>query len=267
MKKLYLISITLFSIIMFFSCNKENENMDSRIKGSSNIMSVRYSNVSNSMLYTGPTKYAYLAQETDNESIISEHTINPLATIQSSVEDNQSSTQVECNSVLLSSSTNYYQNSFSSLYGNGVVFTIGNLNPVTIDMYIPERINFVSPLIVSNSDLYPFCYYDNFVLKWNADSLNDNGIVVIVEWHGEMYGEPFRENEHFRNVDILSEDDGIETLRNSIFDNIPEDAIATMTITRGEVEKLTYNKESWKVGGLTTSSLPFILVRDMSNYQ
>ena len=62
------------------------------------------------------------------------------------------------------------------------------------------------------------------------------------------------------------QDDGLEVLDNDIFNQIPDDAMATITILRGNVAIADYNGTSVKVGGESIMALPFILVRDMSHY-
>jgi hypothetical protein len=103
-------------------------------------------------------------------------------------------------------------------------------------------------------------------IVWNADNDNENGIVVIVEWTGNMYAHDKVNGTHIRNVDIILDDDGDEILNNLLFQDIPEDAMATLTLIRGNVDVINYGSDRVKIGGESIVSLPFILVRDMSHY-
>jgi len=51
-----------------------------------------------------------------------------------------------------------------------------------------------------------------------------------------------------------------------LFDIIPEDAMATLTILRGNVDIINHQGNTVKLGGQTIVSLPFVLHRDMSHY-
>lgn len=263
MKKInYILILSVFFTII--SCEKEKNN----INGSSNSENIDFKSsyqghVNETYLYSGPTRYILFMDTADFESIIKEKRHNPLSNISASVMDDQSGQQITCNGVSLNSTNNYSGSSFNSIFGTNSVFSVGSSN---FELYIPSRIEFVSPFINSNDDLYPFCYYQDFVLKWNEDVNNQHGIIVAVQWNGSMYGEPDRPNEYYRNIDILLDDDGVETLNNDLFQNIPEDAIATMTISRGNVNVFKHQGNTYKLGATTIASLPFRLVRDMSKY-
>lgn len=47
-------------------------------------------------------------------------------------------------------------------------------------------INITKPSTEAVENLLPLCYYDGFKLCWNSDSKNKNGVIVIIEWIGEM---------------------------------------------------------------------------------
>lgn len=262
-----IISFTLLSFL-FIQCNNKDEVLGNKPTSDEPKMISNFSssNVQTTMLYLGATKYAYLGDTTDVESIFSEFRDNPLVIPQASVADNSPSIQIKLNNTVLSSSSNYTIGDFNTFYGSTVQYTIGITNPSNWDMYIPQKIQIVSPPILNQNDLLPFCYFDNFQLEWNADASNLNGIVVIVDWDGTMYGQNDISGIQIRNVDILPADDGVEVLNNQIFDNIPEDAMATLTILRGNVDIINYQNSTVKLGGQSIVSLPFILVRDMSHY-
>lgn len=169
------------------------------------------------------------------------------------------------------------------LYGQNVSFTISrrfksmssvnglqrvSSQDTTLTMYVPNLVEVTSPKIEKTSDLFPYCYYKDFELKWNADSKNDNGLVVIVEWTGmNIKGE--KTAKYIRNIDIISNDNGSAVLNEKLFDNIPENAIAYITLLRGSismVEDYLANEgqgQSYRVVAESHAVLPLILVRNL----
>lgn len=101
-----------------------------------------------------------------------------------------------------------------------------------IEMYVPQMINIIKPSITKEEELLPLCYYDGFVLGWNADQNNRNGVVIIVEWMGNMVIGSDIPDTHIRRTCIV-EDNGECVLSNSMFDGIPDTAVCHLTILRG----------------------------------
>ena len=104
------------------------------------------------------------------------------------------------------------------LYGQNVSFTLSRnipqnikgsqkskssiLSDTTVTMYVPELVEISSPKVETSKDLMPYCFYKDFVLKWNTDLKNENGLVVVVEWSG-MYVTGQKENKYVRNIDVI----------------------------------------------------------------
>ena len=160
---------------------------------------------------------------------------------------------------------------FSDLYGREVVFAFspietkgaGRAEAKTVSMYIPELVSITSPKIEREAELYPYCYYKNFLLRWNEDSKNENGlVVVIVEWFGMVFPGEVK-SEYVRNIDVLPEDDGAEVLNNKLFDNIPENALCYITLLRGNIENVDFNDIPYSAVGETHEVLPMILVKNL----
>ncbi|MDR0605362.1 MAG: hypothetical protein LBG80_13765 [Bacteroidales bacterium] len=162
------------------------------------------------------------------------------------------------------------QDIVSDLYGKDVSFTI---SPVTksqddssksISLYIPEIVEITSPKIETEEYLYPYCYYKDFVLRWNSDLKNENGLIVIVEWYGS-YFDGQHENRYVRNGDLISIDDGEEVLNNELFDDIPDNALCYITLLRGNLENIELLEENlaYLVAGESHAVLPLVLVRDL----
>lgn len=108
----------------------------------------------------------------------------------------------------------------------------------TIEMYIPKEITITNPSLKIDDNYLPLCYYDGFQLEWNKDDSNTNGVIVIVEWIGEMIvGRNFPET-HVRRTCIL-DDTGIGIIPTELFEGIPDTAVCHMTVLRGNIETLT----------------------------
>lgn len=160
------------------------------------------------------------------------------------------------------------------LYGSNVSFRVtqtnssSNLSKViskdtTVTMYIPNLVNITSPKIEKEEELFPFCYYKDFEISWNADADNKNGLVVMLEWHGiSLKGE--RKSIFVRNIDIIENDNGSAKLNDKLFNNIPNNAIANITLLRGNVTILEnfISNESYRLAAESHAILPFVLIRN-----
>jgi len=150
-----------------------------------------------------------------------------------SIPDNAKVSQV-----MSASSTNSGINDF---YGQEVTFLIEDeiirddeiiaiTRPVV--MYIPKLAEILAPR--SHEELLTVCPFDNYRLEWEADSNNELGMVIIVEWDGAMLGEPTR-NAAIRRIDIV-EDNGETVIKSEMFNDIPHLAIARVSIVRGNID-------------------------------
>ena len=110
----------------------------------------------------------------------------------------------------------------------------------------------------------PVCYSEGFVLEWNADSLNEEGLVIIVEYFGENVIPSNNTNEHLQNIDMIEEDNGKIVLKSSIFNNIPNLALVDLILLRGNVKIEEIDGESYKFYAESHQRLPIILVKDLS---
>lgn len=189
---------------------------------------------------------------------------NPLYDDQYAVADSDPVMNISANGLQLISSQSYSSTDFEEFFGSSVSFVVDQSD---IDFYIPKRVGILSPEISDPEDLLPFCFFEDFELSWNEDVANTNGILVVVEWSGTMYGEDDIPGAHIQNIGYIPHDNGVEVLNNALFDMIPEDAICDLTIIRGNSDVVEYNgSEEVRVGGFSASSITFILVRDMSRY-
>lgn len=132
----------------------------------------------------------------------------------------------------------------------------------TIEIYAPEIIKFLFPKIEKEEDLYPLFYYKSFPIQWNEDPNNPNGIMVIVEWTGTMiYGED-HPDAYVRSTDLIS-DTGEAFLNPAMFNDIPDTALCTLTILRGDVANVLVNNYSCKLTNSTHQSIQFILIKNV----
>jgi len=149
-----------------------------------------------------------------------------------------------------------------------VSFEIGSVtksgqSDSTIELYIPEIINITAPEVKSENEMFPLCYYDGFVLKWNPDLKNENGVLVVVEWYGTMVFGADNPDAYVRHVDLLP-DNGEAVLSNHLFDDIPDTALCHLMVIRGDLENVIIDNASHKLVGETHASLPFVLIRELS---
>ena len=132
---------------------------------------------------------------------------------------------------------------------------------VSVDMYVPEIIEISYPEISSKEQLYPLCLYNRFKLKWNADNENENGVMIVVEWHGSMiFGEDYP-NAYIRSTDMIP-DTGETYLNPDIFSGIPDTALCTLTVLRGNIENELVNGVSCKLVAESHQCIQFILIRN-----
>lgn len=259
MKK-FILSITVIATLLS-SCSKTEQNeepVNENIKGS-------FKSTTTNMLINDSIKYANLLDTTISaQSFFLHFNDNPLYLDQYVVFDTDPPMNITADGLQLSSSQSYSSSDFTERFGSLVSFLIGQSDT---EFYIPEKIEILKPEISSKEDLLPFCFFEDFELFWNEDVDNDNGILVMVEWTGTMYGENDINNAHIQNIDHIPDDDGTATLNNDLFKDIPEDAICDHKIARGNLGVVEYNgTDKVQVGGFSGSSISFILVRDMSKY-
>jgi hypothetical protein len=274
--------ILILCIVVLLSCeNKTNENGQD-VNNVLEIGSVSVDKVSENNLYLGPTNYMKVLQ---NNPVIgySSSTSDPLSeskfvTFDGSIQtpltkSSRNNVDVLINGKNISdlklTTKGQSQNFISSdLYGKDVLFTLSpatksqNSSEKSISLYIPYTVEIISPQ-VDETNLYPCCYYKDFVLRWNPDLKNENGLVIVVEWYG-FYFNGENENLYVRNSDLLQIDDGEEILNYKLFDDIPDNAICYITLVRGNLENIELEEDmAYLVAGESHAVLPLVLVRNL----
>lgn len=129
-----------------------------------------------------------------------------------------------------------------------------------VSFYIPEILRISSPEVLGEGDLLPICDYKSFILRWNADPLNENGIVVVVEWYGSVIFGHEKDGSYVRCSDVFP-DTGEALLSREMFDGIPDTGLCHMTVIRGNVENVLAGDYSYKLLGVSEEVLDFILIR------
>ena len=159
-------------------------------------------------------------------------------------------------------------NSIMDSFGKVVKFTFCNESQTKsssigeAEMYVPKAIEFTFPFAESEEDLNPLCYYKNFVIRWNKDEDNENGVLVVVDWTGSMVlGNDIPDTHICRIAEFP--DTGEAHLPENIFDGIPDTAYCDILILRGNIENIENDQYSYKLVGKTHHQIPFILIREI----
>jgi len=98
-----------------------------------------------------------------------------------------------------------------------------------VEMYVPEQLRILNPKIESEKDLMPLCFSEDFVLEWNADPKNKEGLVVVAEYIGISAVPSKDKNIHIMNTDVIEEDNGRTVLDNEIWKGIPNSGVMVLT--------------------------------------
>ena len=158
---------------------------------------------------------------------------------------------------------------FKSLYGTEVSFsftpaesiTKTNIKSQTQTLYVPHLIKITSPLIEKEDEMFPLCDYRDFIIKWNADRKNENGVLIAVEWTGTMIFGDHHPDAYIRRTDLVS-DTGSASINPELFEGIPDTALCNLTLIRSNIENVVMSGYSYKLIGETHAVLPFILIRE-----
>lgn len=157
-----------------------------------------------------------------------------------------------------------------SLFGDVLTFSIApktitrsEVKECEVEMYVPEMIHITQPNITTKEELLPLCYYDGFKLCWNADQNNENGVILILEWIGEMVIGNDIPDTHVRRTCVV-DDDGETILSNNLFEGIPDTAVCHLTVLRGNMEYVNIEDESFNIMAESHEFLSFVLIREVT---
>lgn len=165
------------------------------------------------------------------------------------------------------------------IYGSDVIFTIkgdqstSNTNGqntfstttsgTDVSLYVPELVEITSPAVKTDKEQFPACYYDNFVLTWNADDKNENGLMIFTEYFGDNVIPENVENVHITNIDYIMDDSGRAILNTKLFDGMPNLAIVHLILLRGNIAIEEVDGELYKLFAESHVRLPIVIVKDM----
>ena len=131
---------------------------------------------------------------------------------------------------------------------------------LTATLYIPELLEITSPDFDVITENIPLCDHKNFVLRWNTDSENENGVIIVMMWLGEVLFGTSTPDTMIRRVDCVP-DTGETTLRPEMFDGIPDTAFCYLAVIRGDIENIVIDEQSYQILAETHVILPFALAK------
>ncbi len=160
-------------------------------------------------------------------------------------------------------------NGITNCFGNMVSFsfktqatTKADDTTKDVEMYVPKAIQFLSPYAESENDLNPLCFFRNFLIKWNADENNQNGVVVAVDWNGSMVLGDDIPDTHVCRLATFP-DTGEALLPEELFDGIPDTALCDLILLRGNIDNVEHGQYTYKLVGKTHHLISFILIREI----
>jgi hypothetical protein len=111
------------------------------------------------------------------------------------------------------------------------------------DIYIPNAIELSS--ISSSGIIQNTTYYsinrNNFDVQWNTDSNNDNGVLAVLTWNGDLISSSLDSlggsNYNYRFAKF--NDSGYSSFNTDFFDGIPQGAIVRIYFIRGNIKIVT----------------------------
>lgn len=275
----YKITLVLLVIIaLIFSCDtNETESVEQTIQETSIELKSSYG-----LLDISPNIYHDYFRQTDYSAGFSSLKANSLAepSIVQRInisDDNNKTRNFSINNVSINSLTKAVKMSKvdgQNIYGKTISFKIGTTNKkdkvgnssteTEVEMYIPDLVEITNPKIDNDDELLPICYYEDFVLEWNADPNNEEGLVVIAEYFGNNAIPENSTNEHILNTDVIDIDNGHAVLNNDLFKNIPNLSIVHLILLRGNVAIEEIEGELYKFYAESHVRLPIILAKDLT---
>ncbi len=267
------LGLALFTIVLV-SCESTNDTpevmkiSETAIESSYNLLDIKpnvyhdYFEVSdNTMGYSSlkpnPLQEASLVQYTS---------LSPLAKQKSNISINGITLNRTASSQKLSANTS------NTIFGKTVTFRINAPNAKTgkvantseVVMYVPNIVSITNPLVKTGQEQYPLCDSENFVLEWNADPLNKEGLVVMAEYFGFNAIPSDAQNTHVINTDYIELDNGKATLDAALFKGMPNMAIVHIILLRGNVTRKEIEGESYKLFAESHMRLPIILIKNVA---
>lgn len=150
--------------------------------------------------------------------------------------------------------------------------------------YEPESILIYEPKLSTTDFQTPFCKYDNFTLQWNRDPDNKKGILLVLEWYGNIahdnYNDQYNSYDNYESyIDYIPNtcvqniacipDTGKVVLESSFFDDVPDNALCNMYLLRGNIttDDIDMHGAYDYMEGVAWTVFQFILERDTQRQQ
>ena len=162
-------------------------------------------------------------------------------------------------------------NGITDCFGKTVTFSFKSENAPTrssegdsgeVDMYVPKAIELLFPYAETKEDLFPLCYYKDFIIRWNEDEKNENGVLVMIDWNGSMILGDDISGAHVCRIAVFP-DNGEARLTERLFEGIPDTAKCELLLMRGNVDNIEQENYSYKLVGETHQLFSFILIREI----
>ena len=260
--------------VLIIGCNNDEQEIPSNIETQETIVeSVSKYN----LLDYSQNAYHDFFKKSDNKigfSSLKPNSISQPSMIKNfSTKSDISKTSIFVNNQKISISTSAGKKSElgSTIYGKKNTFSIikedenGKTSEQSVELYVPNLLNITNPSVANEEELMPLCYSEGFVLEWNADPNNEEGLVIIAEYFGENVIPENSDDSHLQNVDVIENDNGRVVLNASIFYNIPNLAMVDLILLRGNVKIEEIDGETYKFYAETHQRMPLILVKDLSS--
>lgn len=269
-------SLLLFLFVVVMACN--NEVTDDTVNDTIQKEALKIESKYKLLDYTPNVYHSYFKQ-TDN--VVGFSSLKPNSLKQHSIVQqtkfSEASKQLQFtinsdNMAMLSKSNKITTTKANTIYGKTISFKVSatngsriNGNETTeIEMYVPELVEITNPSVTNLAERSPLCDYSDFVLEWNADPKNEEGLVVIAEYFGGNAIPEKSQDIHILNTDFIETDNGRTTLNTALFQDIPNLSFVDIVLLRGNVSIEEIEGELYKFFAESHVRLPIILVKDSS---
>lgn len=106
------------------------------------------------------------------------------------------------------------------------------------------------------------CYYKQFIVRWNEDTSNENGVVIIIKWDGTMvFGNDYSSSYIYHTFCVP--DTGCVELDETMFEGIPDTAFCNMLLLRGDIANTEIDENVFRLLVESHDVIDFILVRNI----
>lgn len=261
-------------LILNIGCNNDDQEISSPIKTQeTSVESVSKYN----LLDYSQNAYHDFFKKSDNKigfSSLKANSISQPSMVKNfSTKSNTSKTSFFVNNKKISISPSAGKRSElgNTIYGKMNTFSIikedknGKTSEESVELYVPDLLNIINPSVNNEKELMPVCYSEGFVLEWNEDLNNEEGLVIIAEYFGENVIPENSDNTHLQNLDIIEKDNGKIVLNPSLFNDMPNLALVDLILLRGNVKIEEVDGETYKFYAETHQRMPIILVKDLTS--